>query len=157
VAAQLGYCGLDAQRRPLRGDEIRGCWEASATTIETPTPDHEQAATHRALPPLNVVEDRTPVRRLEFVEVQTAPAKARRRAAAAVGSRDQDGLSADGHSGEGRVGAHVAGWVAVESGTGSIDDGAPVAEARTADDAAGSVFAGGPTEPRWSLWGDAEL
>jgi hypothetical protein len=30
VAAQLGYCGLDRQRRPLRGDEIRACWEAAA-------------------------------------------------------------------------------------------------------------------------------
>jgi hypothetical protein len=28
VAAQLGYCGLDRQRQPLNGDEIRGCWEA---------------------------------------------------------------------------------------------------------------------------------
>lgn len=27
VAAQLGYCGLDRQRRPLHGDEIRACWE----------------------------------------------------------------------------------------------------------------------------------
>jgi len=23
----LGYCGLDRDRRPLRGDEIRPCWE----------------------------------------------------------------------------------------------------------------------------------
>lgn len=29
VAAQLGYCGLDRHRRPLRGDEIRACWEAA--------------------------------------------------------------------------------------------------------------------------------
>jgi hypothetical protein len=27
VAAQLGFCGLDRGRQPLRGDEIRGCWE----------------------------------------------------------------------------------------------------------------------------------
>ena len=27
--AQLGYCGLDRERRPLRGDEIRACWEAA--------------------------------------------------------------------------------------------------------------------------------
>jgi hypothetical protein len=36
VAGQLGYCGLDARRQPLNGDEIRGCWEGwpagSATT-----------------------------------------------------------------------------------------------------------------------------
>ena len=26
----LGYCGLDRGRSPLRGDEIRPCWEAEA-------------------------------------------------------------------------------------------------------------------------------
>jgi hypothetical protein len=29
VAPQIGFCGLDRRRRPLAGDEIRGCWEAS--------------------------------------------------------------------------------------------------------------------------------
>lgn len=24
----LGYCGLDRTREPLRGDEIRACWES---------------------------------------------------------------------------------------------------------------------------------
>ncbi|HEY7701258.1 MAG TPA: hypothetical protein VIB02_03025 [Candidatus Limnocylindrales bacterium] len=28
MAGGLGYCGLDPRRQPLRGDEIRGCWEA---------------------------------------------------------------------------------------------------------------------------------
>ncbi|HEV8281619.1 MAG TPA: hypothetical protein VGQ02_07180 [Candidatus Limnocylindrales bacterium] len=28
VAVNLGYCGLDPARSPLRGDEIRPCWEA---------------------------------------------------------------------------------------------------------------------------------
>jgi hypothetical protein len=28
VAGQLGYCGLDARRQPLTGEEIRGCWES---------------------------------------------------------------------------------------------------------------------------------
>jgi hypothetical protein len=27
VAANVGYCGLDRDRRPLAGDEIRGCWD----------------------------------------------------------------------------------------------------------------------------------
>lgn len=27
VAVNVGYCGLDRARLPLRGDEIRGCWE----------------------------------------------------------------------------------------------------------------------------------
>src|SRR4051795_4091859 len=26
LAPQVGYCGLDARRLPLRGDELRGCW-----------------------------------------------------------------------------------------------------------------------------------
>jgi hypothetical protein len=30
VAVNLGYCGLDRNRSPLRGDEIRPCWEAGA-------------------------------------------------------------------------------------------------------------------------------
>jgi hypothetical protein len=29
IAGQLGYCGLDRDRLPLRGDELRGCWEAA--------------------------------------------------------------------------------------------------------------------------------
>ncbi len=36
VAAQLGYCGLDRRRLPLRGDEIRACWEAPIAAVETP-------------------------------------------------------------------------------------------------------------------------
>ncbi len=79
VAAQLGYCGLDRERRPLRGDEIRACWEASTLPIEVEqTPGERRATT-----PLHVVEDRTPVRKLEFVEVGSAPAAPRRRKAAA--------------------------------------------------------------------------
>jgi hypothetical protein len=30
VAARIGYCGLDRERRPLAGDEIRGCWDGLA-------------------------------------------------------------------------------------------------------------------------------
>jgi len=66
VAGQLGYCGFDRQRHPLRGDEIRPCWEAAdATSINVP-----------ALPgvgpvwPLETVEGRTAVRSREFVEVE---------------------------------------------------------------------------------------
>jgi hypothetical protein len=33
VAGQLGYCGLDRRREPLSGDEIRACWEATATAL----------------------------------------------------------------------------------------------------------------------------
>ena len=28
MAAKVGYCGQDPHRIPLRGDEIRPCWEA---------------------------------------------------------------------------------------------------------------------------------
>ena len=30
VAARIGYCGLDRDRKPLAGDEIRGCWVPAA-------------------------------------------------------------------------------------------------------------------------------
>jgi hypothetical protein len=31
VASNVGYCGLDAKRLPLRGDEMRACWEEAPT------------------------------------------------------------------------------------------------------------------------------
>jgi hypothetical protein len=61
VAAKVGYCGLDRQRRLLRGDEIRSCWEADPAPSVTP----EMPAARARLP----VVDGTPVPRLEFVEV----------------------------------------------------------------------------------------
>ena len=118
VAAQLGYCGLDRERRPLRGDEIRACWEASTLPIEVmPTPGERRATT-----PLHVVEDRTPVRKLEFVEVGSAPAAPRRRKAAAQGGAGPEPpiIAEPAVSGESLV---------------------PIA----------------PSEPRWSLWSDAEV
>lgn len=30
----LGYCGLDRDRIPLRGDEIRPCWEATNEALD---------------------------------------------------------------------------------------------------------------------------
>jgi hypothetical protein len=33
VAANVGYCGLARDRSPLRGDEIRSCWEEGATVV----------------------------------------------------------------------------------------------------------------------------
>jgi hypothetical protein len=30
VAARIGYCGLDRERRPLAGSEIRACWDGVA-------------------------------------------------------------------------------------------------------------------------------
>jgi hypothetical protein len=64
IAGQLGYCGLDARRRPLNGDELRGCWEAGPS-FEVPTP--------------RPARDFVPLRpRLEFVPVE--PARKRRAA-----------------------------------------------------------------------------
>jgi hypothetical protein len=71
VAGQLGYCGLDRQREPLRGDEIRSCWEAADAT----------GTTVPALPgvgpvwPLDPNDDRTAVRPLQFVEVTPIPVR----------------------------------------------------------------------------------
>jgi hypothetical protein len=45
VALGVGYCGLDARRVPLSGDEIRPCWEpitvaaTSALGDATPLPE----------------------------------------------------------------------------------------------------------------------
>jgi hypothetical protein len=66
VAGQLGYCGLDRQRTPLNGNEIRPCWEAAdSASVNVP-----------ALPgvgpvwPLEPIDTRTTVRSIEFVEVE---------------------------------------------------------------------------------------
>jgi hypothetical protein len=38
VAARIGYCGLDRERQPLAGDEIRGCWDGVALLEDAPPP-----------------------------------------------------------------------------------------------------------------------
>src|SRR5215218_6870866 len=75
VAAQLGYCGLDRERRPLRGDEIRACWEASPVPLEVVA----VGAGRRVAPRFDPVDDGTPVRKLEFVEVGARPVTPSRR------------------------------------------------------------------------------
>lgn len=45
VAGGLGFCGLDRARTPLRGDELRGCWEP-ADRVETPAPTAAPARTN---------------------------------------------------------------------------------------------------------------
>ncbi len=60
MADRLGYCGLDRGRQPLRGDEIRGCWEARPAGLADPTTP--------SLPVASVDRDRAP--RREFVEVR---------------------------------------------------------------------------------------
>src|SRR6266404_3840838 len=39
VAAGVGYCGLDRSRAPLRGDEIRACWEDALSPPDPPSSD----------------------------------------------------------------------------------------------------------------------
>lgn len=36
LAADLGYCALDRQRRPLSGLELRGCWTERPSAAEGP-------------------------------------------------------------------------------------------------------------------------
>lgn len=38
IAGHLGYCGLDRQRLPLRGDEQRGCWQEAAHLVDVRAP-----------------------------------------------------------------------------------------------------------------------
>jgi hypothetical protein len=114
IAAQLGYCGLDRERRPLQGNEIRACWEASALPIEVDT-----APMRRWAPaPADDIELGTSVRKLEFVEVASASATPKRargkRPSAREAQRDTEITP---------------------------DTALPV----------------DPGEPRWSLWGDAEV
>jgi hypothetical protein len=139
VAAQLGYCGLDRQRRPLRGDEIRGCWEAAIAPLEAATtPIHRTPA---AAPDIEL--DRTPVRRLEFVEVgTTAPATTSTGRRAPTPARRK------------RTGTAEPVPVAASSASGDpAHDGPEIAETRAQ---ALNANQRGSGEPRWSLWGDAE-
>jgi hypothetical protein len=89
VAAQIGYCGLDRQRLPLAGTEIRGCWEAGAARapegppVSPPRPlDDEVEAPSPALR----LRDFVPVelvRREAAVAAAGAASAARKRAATA--------------------------------------------------------------------------
>jgi hypothetical protein len=91
VAAQIGYCGLDRQRLPLAGTEIRGCWEAGAARA----PDGPPVPVSRAADADVEGEAPSPALRLRgFVPVELvrreaavaaagAASSARKRAAAA--------------------------------------------------------------------------
>lgn len=71
VAAQIGYCGLDRRRLPLRGDEMRACWEAATATPIMAAPEGVDTAE----PPQIV---RTGVRAREFVPVEVPAATVQR-------------------------------------------------------------------------------
>jgi hypothetical protein len=125
VAAQLGYCGLDSQRRPLRGDEIRGCWDAATTPVEVGA-----AAGSRPAPRYDELDaDRTPVRRLEFVEVRTSPARSRGRTATTPGTATAQPSATAGAAGSAEADA-------------PDPDGRPIQVSTV--------------ELGWSLWGDVE-
>jgi len=67
VAAKVGYCGLDRQRRPISGDEIRACWESRPEPVDAPA--------NASAPSFA----RTPVPRRDFIEVVQAVSAAERR------------------------------------------------------------------------------
>jgi len=125
VAAQLGYCGLDRQRRPLRGDEIRACWEASHIPVEIAAGEGAKPA----YAPAGLDGARTPVRRLEFVEVRSGPPRSRERAI------------------RGATAAPPAPSASASSGI-AADAGPP--------DIVDRPITVSPAEPGWSLWGDTE-
>jgi len=81
----MGYCGLDRQRQPLSGNEIRACWEASREPAESPS-----------MPTASAAASRTPVPRRDFVEVVSSaaerPSSGKRRPA---GDRDRGALTED--------------------------------------------------------------
>ena len=131
MAGQLGYCGIDRQRRPLRGDEIRSCWEAAPPRIDVPASGVTFVG-RRIAPPLELLDDRTPVRKLEFVEVPTGMAAQRSATAGRETGRRRE--RPNSHTPPGRSQAETP-------------------EAPEADDLPVVTV---PAEPRWSLWGDVE-
>ena len=119
----MGFCGLDRERRPLRGDEIRACWEARNESDEAPA-----AGIPRSAPtPATYVEDRTPVRRLEFVEVGAGTGGGGRAAEKRSVERSRPMAEAEAEA---------------------VTSEAPFDVPPT--------FEPGPPETRWSLWGDLE-
>ncbi len=91
VAAQLGYCGLDRERRPLRGNEIRACWEAATVPVEA-----APAGPVRWIPaPFDTVDDGTPVRKLEFIEVGAMPVRTPRRRPVSMPAAEAEAFAPD--------------------------------------------------------------
>jgi hypothetical protein len=139
VAAQLGYCGLDRQRRPLSGDEIRGCWEATIAQPEVPEP-----VRGRPMPAaVDMDPGRTPVRRLEFVEVGASldaePEHRLRRRKPEHATRPASPVTTTAD--DGFAGATVA--------ASSSDPASTLAQTVRLQP--------GSAEPRWSLWSDGEI
>ncbi|HSG86113.1 MAG TPA: hypothetical protein VLA23_07230 [Candidatus Limnocylindrales bacterium] len=113
VAAGLGYCGLDRQRRPLTGHEMRSCWLAAGSGTSVP-PD---AGSGSRVPPA-VPSGRTGVRNRRDFEAVPVVAEARPAGPIAPGAvpTDPAGTAAAGDPGPGGrtgstvVGAALPGW-----------------------------------------------
>jgi hypothetical protein len=137
VAAQLGYCGLDRQRKPLIGDEIRGCWEAAIAPPDAPEP------VRRGLMPgaVHMDLDRTPVRRLEFVEVgaslESEPEHRLRRRKPEHATRPAPSVRTTAETGLALATVATGTSTATASNTVRLQPGSD--------------------EPRWSLWSDGEI
>jgi hypothetical protein len=133
VAAQLGYCGLDRQRRPLNGDEIRACWEAAAG----PAGPSEPGRSRPRPASVDLDLERTPVRRLEFVEVGAAveeePEHRLRRRTSEPATR------------RARAPGPAPAFSAIASSR------------SVANPSETSGLQHGSAEPRWSLWSDGEI
>ena len=41
LTSDVGWCGLDPKRRPLRGVEQRGCWQERPAATQAPVPSSE--------------------------------------------------------------------------------------------------------------------
>lgn len=79
LAGDLGYCGRDAQRLPLTGRELRGCWEPKAETAHGDVlgkviDDAQRLRVARASVPAYQAGDAPQPR--EFVPVETISAAA---------------------------------------------------------------------------------
>jgi hypothetical protein len=137
VAAQLGYCGLDRQRKPLRGDEIRGCWEAAIPQPEAPEPVRRRPMSAG----VDMDLDRTPVRRLEFVEV-----------GASLDAEPEHRLRRRKPDHATRPALPVTSTADDELAVGSV------AVSRSIPAAPETVRPQpGSAEPRWSRWSDSEI
>ena len=81
VAARIGFCGLDRERRPLAGDEIRGCWSGVLAVAKDDAIAATEAVEEVPAPPLGVMRGfvlvgSPPVPLTEDAPVPTLPAPA---------------------------------------------------------------------------------
>ena len=75
VAARIGFCGLDRRHEPLRGDEVRACWEDGAAPIppDPSTPGLLDLLTVRALGELDAPGEETPAARADREPAREKP------------------------------------------------------------------------------------